>query len=90
MNKKLQNIADAIVRYILNTNNKNIGDLNDLIKEIFNSHKGLTYKTASQYEEFNNYINKQVEKYDEDKENEERDLLDFETLKYPKQTPIES
>ena len=34
MNKKLQNIADAIVRYILNTNNKNIGDLNDLIKEM--------------------------------------------------------
>ena len=31
-----------------------------------------------------------VKNYDEDKENEERDLLDFQTLKYPKNTPIKS
>ena len=30
------------------------------------------------------------EQYDEDKENEERELLDFQTLKYPKNTPIKS
>lgn len=63
MNKKLENIADAIVRYLLDTNNKNIGDVNILISEIFNSHKGLTKKTAPQYKDFNTYINNQVKKY---------------------------
>mgnify|MGYP003626721215 CR=1 FL=1 len=63
MDKKLKGIAQALVMYILNTNTKNVGDFNELIQEIFNSHIQITYKTSSQYKEFNEYINNLVTKY---------------------------
>ena len=64
MNKKLKNIANAVVRYLLNTNNKNVGDVNELVIEIFNSHVPITNKkTAEQSLAFSKYINEQVKRY---------------------------
>ena len=65
VDKKLEGIAQALVRYILNTDGiiaSNV-DFNELIQEIFNSHIPITYKTSSQWKEFNEYINNLITKY---------------------------